>query len=264
MIGYPEINPVAVDLGVLQVRWYGLSYAAGIVSAILLGQLRTKASHCPIAKQQVVDLILYIAIGAIIGGRLGYTIFYNFLFYVTHPIDIFKIWEGGMSFHGGLLGSIVGLWVFSNRVKVGFWQTADFSAPLCALGFFFGRIANFINQELWGRAGDVPWAMVFPLDPQQLPRHPSQLYEAALEGLLLFVIVWLYSTKPRQSGAVSGLFLASYGVFRFFVEFFREPDKSIGYIFSDWFTMGQLLSVPLVIFGIYLLTGFARQHRIEQ
>jgi len=264
LLPYPEINPVAVDLGILQVRWYGLSYGAGIVSAILLGQLRARSSHCPIAKPQVVDLILYIAIGAIIGGRLGYTMFYNFLFYITHPIDIFKIWEGGMSFHGGLIGSVIGLWVFSSKANIGFWRTADFSAPLCALGLFFGRIANFINQELWGRAGDVPWAMVFPLDPQQLPRHPSQLYEAALEGIVLFVIVWLFSAKPRPSGAVSGLFLTGYGIFRFFVEFFREPDESIGFIFTSWFTMGQLLSLPLIIFGIYLLSKIGRQRRIAQ
>ena len=252
MITYPEIDPVALDIGILQIRWYGVAYFAGIVSAIVLGRVRASASLSPISKTQVTDLILYIALGAILGGRIGYSLFYHFLHYITNPIDIFKIWEGGMSFHGGLLGAAAGGLIFSRKFKLSFIQLADFTSPLCAVGFFFGRIANFINQELWGRPTEVAWGMIFPIDPLQLARHPSQLYEAALEGVALFVILWLYSSTPKATGTVTGLFLTCYGAFRIFVEFFREPDAVPGFIISDWGTMGQVLSVPLIIVGISL------------
>ena len=252
MITYPEIDPVALDLGILQIRWYGVAYFAGIVSAIVLGRVRASASLSPISKTQVTDLILYIALGAILGGRIGYSLFYHFLHYITNPIDIFKIWEGGMSFHGGLLGAAAGCLIFSRQLNVSFFRLADFASPLCAIGFFFGRIANFINQELWGRPTEVAWGMIFPIDPLQLARHPSQLYEAALEGVALFAILWLYSSSPKATGAVTGLFLTCYGAFRIFVELFREPDAVPGFIISDWGTMGQVLSVPLIIVGISL------------
>ena len=252
MITYPEIDPVALDLGILQIRWYGAAYFAGIVSAIVLGRVRASASLSPISKTQVTDLTLYIALGAILGGRIGYSLFYHFLHYITNPIDIFKIWEGGMSFHGGLLGAATGGLIFSRKFKVSFIRLADFASPLFAIGFFFGRIANFINQELWGRPTEVAWGMIFPVDPLQLARHPSQLYEAALEGVALFAILWLYSSKPKATGAVTGLFLTCYGAFRIFVELFREPDAVPGFIISDWGTMGQVLSVPLIIVGISL------------
>ena len=258
MITYPEIDPVALDFGFLQIRWYGISYAAGIVSAIFLGRLR--AVNAVVHKQQVIDLILYIALGAILGGRIGYTLFYNFASFIASPLDIFKIWEGGMSFHGGLLGAIAGIWYFSRKVNGSFWALADFTAPLCALGLLFGRVANFINQELRGRPADIPWSMTFPLDPLGLPRHPSQLYEAALEGVALFVILWVYSAKPRATGAVCGLFLICYGSFRFIVEYFREPDAMLGFIFGDWLTMGQLLSFPLIIFGLLVFIHAQRRH----
>ena len=252
MIAYPDIDPIAFEIGQLKVRWYGLSYAAGIVLGIVLGKLRAKSPNAPITEAQVIDLVLFIAVGAILGGRLGYTIFYNFSSFATNPLYIFKIWEGGMSFHGGLLGAIVGLWLFGRRMKIPFLIVADFISPAGAVGLFFGRIANFINQELWGRPTDVSWAIVFPHDPLQLARHPSQLYEAALEGLVLFAILWLYSAKPRPVGRVSGLFVFWYGVFRFVVEFFREPDAELGFVIADWMTMGQILSLPLIALGIIL------------
>ena len=253
MFSYPSIDPVAIDLGFFQIRWYGIAYAVGILAAVILGRIRAGKPDSPLSKTGVIDLVLYVALGAIIGGRVGFGLFYEFGHYVANPIDILKVWQGGMSFHGGLIGAFVGGWVLSRKLKVDILRLADFSSPLCAVGLFFGRISNFINQELWGRATDVPWAIVFPADPARIPRHPSQLYEAALEGLVLFVVLWVYSSKTRPAGAVTGLFLAGYGLFRFVVEFFREPDAALGFVIADWVTMGQLLSVPLIIFGIILL-----------
>ena len=259
MLPYPELDPVAIDLGFLQIRWYGIAYAVGIISAVLLGRYRSGNAHSPLEKKHVIDLVIFVALGALLGGRIGYGLFYQFGHYVQYPLDILKVWQGGMSFHGGLIGAFLGGWIFSRRIRVPLLRLADFSSPLCAVGLFFGRIANFINQELWGRATDVPWAMVFPLDVLQVPRHPSQLYEAALEGLVLFVVLWVFSSKARPAGSVTGIFLAGYGLFRFIVEFFREPDESLGFIFWDSVTMGQLLSVPLIIAGLILLiTAFGR------
>ena len=264
MLTFPEIDPVALDLGFFQVRWYGIAYAIGILAAILLGRIRAKATTNALQKENVIDLVLYVALGAILGGRLGFILFYQFGHYVDNPIDVLKVWQGGMSFHGGLLGAFVGGWMFSRRSGIPLLQLADFTAPLCAVGLFFGRIANFINQELWGRASDVSWAMVFPADPLGLARHPSQLYEAALEGLVLFIVLWVYSARPRPTGAVTGLFLAGYGLFRFAVEFFREPDAELGFIVSDWGTMGQMLSLPLIIGGLVLLTMAYGKSRVRQ
>ncbi len=257
MIAYPEIDPVALDLGFLEIRWYGMSYAAGILAALFLGRMR--AVNAVVEKQQVLDLILYIALGAILGGRIGYTLFYNFGSFIDSPLVILKIWEGGMSFHGGLLGAVAGLWYCSRKISCPFLALADFTAPLCTLGLFFGRIANFINQELWGRPTDVAWAMVFPLDPDRLMRHPSQLYQALLEGIALFIILWSYSAKPRPAGCVCGLFLVCYGTFRIFAEFFREPDYMLGYIVANWVTMGQALSLPLVVFGLIIFVCAQRR-----
>ncbi len=253
MIAYPSIDPVAIEFGPLQIRWYGLAYAAGILLAWYLGQIRARKGNAPISAPQVTDLILYVAFGAIVGGRVGYTLFYDFSHFVFNPLDVFKLWQGGMSFHGGLLGAIAGIWIYSRSKRIEFLNLSDFLSPLCTIGLFFGRLANFINQELWGRESSLPIAMVFPNDPLQLTRHPSQLYEAALEGILLFLILWIYSVKPRAVGAVSGLFLLCYGVFRFLVEFFREPDVGIGFVFANWVTMGQILSLPLIVAGLWLL-----------
>lgn len=252
MILLPDFDPVAIHLGPLNVHWYGIAYLVGILSAIVLGRLRARQPHSPIPRPVVLDLVLYCSLGAIIGGRLGYALFYHFLEYATNPLAILKVWEGGMSFHGGLIGAILGVWAFGKKFTIPLLRLTDFLSPFCAIGFFFGRIANFINQELWGRPTEVAWAMVFPADPLKLARHPSQLYEAALEGLVLFLILWLYSTKPRATGAVSAMFLIGYGVFRIFVEFFREPDATPGFVVSDWGTMGQVLSIPVVIGGIVL------------
>ncbi len=252
MIVLPDFDPVAIQLGPLSVHWYGLAYLVGILSAIWLGRVRARMPHSPIPRPVVLDLVLYCALGAILGGRMGYALFYHFAEYAANPLAILKVWEGGMSFHGGLIGAILGVWAFGRKFTIPLLKLTDFLSPFCAIGFFFGRITNFVNQELWGRPSEVAWAVVFPADPLQLARHPSQLYEAALEGLVLFVILWLYSAKPRATGTVSGLFLIGYGTFRIFVEFFRQPDAVPGFVISDWGTMGQVLSVPVVLGGISL------------
>ena len=250
MIILPSIDPVAFSIGPVAVHWYGLSYLAGIFAAIALGRWRVKGGQSAITADMVVDMIAYVSLFAILGGRLGYAIFYDFGHYVASPADILKLWQGGMSFHGGLAGSIAGLWLFCRHRNIAFFMASDFLAPMAAIGFLFGRLANFVNQELWGRPSDVAWAVVFPSDPAQLARHPSQLYEATLEGALLFIILWVYSSKKPPRGAVSGMFLLLYGLFRFAVEFVREPDAHLNFVLFDWTTMGQLLSAPVIVLGI--------------
>ena len=198
------------------------------------------------------DLLTCVMIGIILGGRLGYVLFYDLPVYINDPMEIMRIWNGGMSFHGGLLGVLGAFWYFARTRGRTFLEVSDFIAPLIPQGLFFGRLGNFINGELWGKVSDVPWAIVFP-GAGPLPRHPSQLYEAALEGLLLFIMVWVFSRKPRKVGAVSGLFAFGYGVFRFAVEFVRMPDVQLGYLAFGWLTMGQLLCVPLILAGAWLL-----------
>ena len=255
MLSYPTIEPIAFSTGPFDVHWYGLMYLVGFMLGAILGQVRVRRDNSKWQPQDVWDLIVVVALGVIIGGRLGYVFFYNFDYYWSRPIEWLFIWTGGMSFHGGLLGVLVALWLFSRRTKKSFLGVGDFVAPLCPLGFGVGRIGNFINQELWGRVSEVPWAMVFPVAGPEA-RHPSQLYEAFLEGVILFLIVWFYSRRPRMTGAVSGVFLFSYGILRFLVEFFREPDPHLGAVALGWMSMGQLLSIPLIFFGI-LLWGFA-------
>ena len=258
MLSYPTIDPVAIALGPVNVHWYGLMYLVGLVGGALLGLVRSKELGYVFRPQQVWDLLFFVVIGVIVGGRLGYVVFYNLEYYLSHPIELMFIWTGGMSFHGGLLGVLISLWLFSRRIQRTFLEIGDFVAPLCPLGFGAGRIGNFINQELWGRVSDAPWAMVFPAAGPE-PRHPSQLYEALLEGLMLFIILWLYSRRPRATGAISGVFLFSYGILRFFAEFFREPDVHLGTIALEWVTMGQVLSLPMVLCGIALLVWARRQ-----
>ena len=261
MLIHPDFDPIAFSLGPLHVRWYGLMYLFGFVGGWALGRYRAgRPGFSGWQKQQVDDLVFYIALGVILGGRFGYVLFYNFNNLLSDPLMLLRIWEGGMSFHGGLLGVLVAMALYARKVQKTFFQVTDFIAPLIAPGLFFGRIGNFINGELWGRASDVPWAMVFhTIGAGEAPRHPSQLYQAALEGLALFLIVWFYSARPRPTMAVSGLFLISYGLFRFIVEFFREPDSHIGFVAFDWLTMGQILSLPMVIFGIlFMLIAYRR------
>lgn len=254
MLIHPDFDPIAFSLGPLAVRWYGLMYLFGFAGGWALGRVRAARADVPWTREQVDDLVFYIALGVILGGRVGYVLFYNFAGFIDNPLVLFKIWEGGMSFHGGLLGVLVAMAFYGRKVGKPFFEVTDFIAPLVTPGLFFGRIGNFINGELYGRVSDVPWAMVFHSPGAgDLPRHPSQLYEAALEGLALFVILWLYSRKPRPMMAVSGLFLVCYGLFRFIIEFARTPDAHIGFIAFDWLTMGQLLSLPMVVFGGLLL-----------
>ena len=258
MITYPTIDPVALSIGPLQIHWYGLMYLTGFSFAWWLSRLR--APHYGWTKSQTEDLLFYGAIGVIVGGRLGYAVFYDLSNHLANPLNIFKLWQGGMSFHGGLLGVLLAFWFFAKKTGKPYFAVSDFIAPMVPIGLFFGRIGNFINGELWGNVSNLPWAMVFPA-AGPLPRHPSMLYQAALEGLLLFVILWWYSAKTRPPAAVSGLFLLGYGTFRFLVEFVRAPDDQYGYLALNWLTMGQILSSPMIIAGIILIImAYRRQN----
>ena len=247
-----QIDPVALSIGSLQLRWYGLMYLAGFGLGWMLGRWRDSRPGSGWTGPDVDDLLTCVMIGIILGGRIGYVLFYDLPVYIHDPMEIMRIWNGGMSFHGGLLGVLGAFWYFARTRGRTFLEVSDFIAPLIPQGLFFGRLGNFINGEVWGKVCNVPWAVVFP-GAGPLPRHPSQLYEAALEGLLLFIILWVFSLKPRKVGAVSGLFALAYGVFRFAVEFVRMPDVQLGYLAFGWLTMGQLLCVPLILAGAWLL-----------
>ena len=252
MFVHPQFDPVAVHLGPLAIRWYGLMYLLGFALGMLLGLYRIKTQpNSGWCYSELDDVLFYIVLGVILGGRLGYVLFYKFSDYLHEPLKIFYIWEGGMSFHGGFLGVIFAIWLFSRKHRKHWLAITDFIAPLVSLGLGAGRIGNFINGELWGRPTDVAWGMIFP-GADNLPRHPSQIYEFALEGILLFVILWLYSAKPRPLGAVSGLFLLCYGVLRFLVEFTREPDAFLGLLAFD-LSMGQWLSLPMILAGVWMI-----------
>ncbi len=259
-LNYPQIDPVAIDLGFFQVHWYGLMYLLGFVAAYLLGKKRAGRDDAPLKPAQVGDMIYYCAIGVVLGGRFGYVFFYNLPKFLDDPIWLFRVWEGGMSFHGGLLGVMFAMFLYARHLGCRYFQLMDFVAPLVPIGLGLGRIGNFIGGELYGRATDVSWGMVFPTDPEGLIRHPSQLYQVGLEGVIFFAILWWYSSKPRPMYAVSGMFLACYGVFRFIVEFVREPDAHIGFIAWDWLTMGQVLSMPMILGG-YLMITFAYRRK---
>ena len=250
MLVYPNFDPVAFSIGTLAVRWYGLMYLLGFGLAWWLGLRRIAHGEAPIDRRQFDDLIFYAVLGVILGGRLGYVLFYKPGYYAAHPLEIPAVWQGGMSFHGGMLGVIAAMALAARKHRLDFLRLMDFIAPLCPLGIAAGRMGNFINGELWGRPTDLPWGMLFQ-NAGNVPRHPSQLYEFALEGLVLFALLWWYSSRPRRRGDVSALFLVGYGCLRFLAEFAREPDSFLGFL-ALGMTMGQWLCVPMILGGIAL------------
>lgn len=260
---YPQIDPVALQLGPVAIHWYGIMYLIGFLGGWGLLCLRAKKNLSPgLSVQQVGDLVTYAALGVIIGGRLGYMLFYDLPTLIHHPLSLLTIWQGGMSFHGGFLGVALALWLFGRRHHIAFLALTDFLVPVVPIGLAAGRIGNFINGELWGRVSDVPWAIVFPTGGP-LARHPSQLYEFLLEGVLLFFGLWCYSSKPRALGRISAWFAIGYSVARIFCEFFRMPDPQYGYLAFGWLTMGQLLCLPLLLLGVVLLI-WSRQPKVDK
>jgi len=263
MLVHPEFDPVAISIGPLAIRWYGLMYLAGFLAGWWLGVRRidkaTPAHPAAVTRTQFDDLLFFTVLGVILGGRLGYVLFYKPAYYATHPLEIFAIWQGGMSFHGGFLGVLIAMWLLARKHRIDWWRLMDFVAPLVPLGIAAGRMGNFINGELYGRVTDLPWGMVFR-GAGEAPRHPSQLYQFALEGITLFVLLWWFSSKPRPRAQVSALFLLGYGGFRFAAEFAREPDAFLG-ILALGMTMGQWLSLPMIIAGAALFTWSAKQSR---
>jgi len=259
MLKHPNFDPVALKLGPLSVHWYGLMYLLGFWVGWFLGTVRARQAHIAWPRERVSDVLFYIVMGVILGGRIGYTLFYNFDGFIAEPSVIFRMWEGGMSFHGGLIGVLVAFALFARKHRLTFFEVADFVAPLIPVGLFTGRIGNFINGELWGAPTDLPWGMVFAHAGPE-PRHPSMLYEALLEGLLLFALLWWFSSRPRPRMAVSGMFLVLYALFRTLVEFVRLPDAHIGYLFgSGWVTMGMMLCLPMWLAGgAMLLLAYRR------
>ncbi len=252
MLIHPQFDPIAVHLGPLAVRWYGLMYLLAFSFVLILGRYRIKTRpDLGWTVAELDDVLFYGVLGVVLGGRLGYVLFYQPAHFLSHPMEIFAVWQGGMAFHGGFLGVLAAMWAFARKTGKNWLAITDFIAPLVPLGLAAGRLGNFINGELWGRPTDVPWAMIFP-EVDNLPRHPSQLYQFALEGLALFALLWLFSRKPRPTGAVSGLFLLGYGTFRFLAEFTREPDSFLG-LLSLGLSMGQWLSLPMIVAGIFML-----------
>nr|WP_312640030.1 prolipoprotein diacylglyceryl transferase [Candidatus Nitrospira allomarina] len=254
---YPDIDPVFFRIGPLALRWYGLMYLLGLAGAYWLIKSRAATRNISLPPQQLSDLIVYAAFGVFLGGRLGYVLFYNLPFYLDHPLKIFAVWEGGMSFHGGLIGTCIAIWIFCKTRGFPVWPIADLAAGAAPIGLGFGRMGNFINGELFGRPTDVEWCMVFPHGGPEC-RHPSQLYEAGLEGLALFALLWVINRRSTPPGTIFWTFICGYGVARFFVEFFREPDSHLGFIFQ-WITMGQLLCIPMVAVGVFMIVRGYKQ-----
>lgn len=255
MITYPAIDPVAFYLGAWPVYWYGLMYLVGFLGGWGVLSLRLRLltpNNRSLNQDQLSDLVFYAALGAILGGRVGYMLFYDWSTLSTQPLILFQPWKGGMSFHGGLIGVLLALWLCSLKMRKSFLLLTDFLVPAVPIGLGAGRIGNFINGELWGHVTNVPWGMIFPTGGP-LPRHPSQLYEFLLEGCVLFIILWLFSRQLRPLGAVSGMFGIFYGIFRFVVEFYRVPDPQIGYLAFGWLTKGQLLCLPMILIGSLLV-----------
>lgn len=258
MLVHPQFDPIAFQIGPVAVRWYGLMYLTAFALFWALGRVRARRSFLTGWRESDVgDMLWYGVWGVILGGRLGYVLFYKPLYYAAHPLEILQLWSGGMSFHGGFLGVLFALWLFARVRHKSFLEVTDFVGPLVPLGLAAGRLGNYINGELVGRVTDGPWAMVFP-QVDNLPRHPSQLYQFALEGVLLFVILWIYGSRPRPRGAVSALFLIGYGTFRFIAEFAREPDAFLGFLVGG-LTMGQLLSLPMIALGIGMMVWAYRR-----
>jgi len=249
---YIVIDPVIFDLGFVKIYWYGVMYLLAFIAAYLLAKYRAKSSQ-KWNKRQVDDLIFYGALGAVLGGRLGYLIFYNFTIFISNPLTFFNFQNGGMSFHGGFLGVLIAMILFNKKSKFSFFETTDFIAPLVPLGLAFGRVGNYINGELWGKVTTSAFGIYAPdQSGQWAQRYPTQLYEALLEGVVLFFILWLFSKKNQPVMATSALFLIFYGAFRFIIEFIRVPDSHIGYLALNWLTIGQLLSLPMILAGLYL------------
>lgn len=283
MIFLHQIDPIAFRLGPLQVHWYGIMYLLGFGAAWWLGRLRVRAGRLPgVNEQSYGDLLFYAMLGVVLGGRLGYVFFYSFGDLLKDPLMLFRVWEGGMSFHGGLIGVVVAAWWWSSRHRLHLMDTVDFLAPLVPPGLGFGRLGNYIGGELWGKYTQAGWGVIFPRAESDLAanlsqlqaqfatgaldryaRHPSQLYQAFLEGLMMFAMLWWFSSKPRPRYAVSGLFALLYGCFRFLVEFVRVPDAQIGYLAFGWLTMGQVLSLPLIALGLFWLWWSRRQPTLE-
>ncbi len=252
MLVFPQFDPVAISAGPISIHWYGVMYIIAFGGAWVLANYRRNKIGNHWSSEQISDLVFYGAMGAVLGGRVGSVFFYNIDRFLDDPLWLFRVWEGGMSFHGGFIGVLIAMFLYSRSIKKKFWETVDFIAPCVPFGIGAGRLGNFIGGELWGRPTDAPWGMIFP-HVDNLPRHPSQLYEIALEGIVLFIIIWWFSSVTRPRMVVSGTFAILYGSFRFFIEFFREPDLHIGFIAFDWLTMGQLLSLPMVIVGFSLV-----------
>lgn len=269
---YHNIDPVAFSIGGFAIYWYSITYLVAFAQFWWLGKLRAGRPDTPLKPEQVSDLLFWGVIGVIVGGRLGYVLFYVPGELLGDPLLLFRIRDGGMSFHGGLLGTLVAVWLFGRHLGCGFLRLCDFAAPMIPLGLAAGRVGNFIGGELWGRYSDAPWAVIFPESIQrggrysealyeqylqgaldEFARHPSQLYQALLEGVALFALLWMFSSRPRPVGAVGGLFLTGYGVFRFSAEFFRQPDAHLGFVMLDWMTMGQILSLPMIALGVGLM-----------
>lgn len=257
MLVHPQFDPIALQLGPIAIHWYGLMYLLGFTLVWLAGNWRIKHGKTTFTSKDLEDLIFYCVFGVVIGGRLGYTLIYQPSYYLQHPIEILYVWQGGMAFHGGLIGVLVVLALFARLRHYRFLEIGDFLAPLIPLGLAVGRLGNFINGELWGRPSSLPWAMVFPQADQQT-RHPSQLYEMGLEGIALFLILWIFARKPRPVGQISALFLTLYGCFRFTVEYTREPDDFLG-LLSAGLSMGQWLSLPMIFGGLILFVWSSRQ-----
>jgi len=251
MLQHPQFDPIAFQLGPLSVHWYGLMYLIGFSLAWLLGRWRIQQGKSALSPRDLEDIIFYGVLGAVLGGRLGYVLFYKPAYYLSHPLEIAYLWEGGMAFHGGLIGVVVALALYARKRGMTLLEVGDNTAPLIPLGLAAGRLGNFINGELWGRPADVPWAMVFPQAGDGIARHPSQLYQMGLEGLALFALIWWFARRPRPTGQVSAVFLMGYGVLRFFAEFTREPDDFLGLLTAN-LSMGQWLSLPMLAIGIVL------------
>ncbi len=255
-VSFPVIDPVFLRLGPLQFRWYGLMYVLALLAAYFLIKRRAVARHISLSKAQLQDLIMYAALGVFLGGRLGYTLFYNSAYYLQHPLSILAVWEGGMSFHGGFLGTCLAIWLFCYQKGFSVYTIADLVIQAVPVGLGLGRLGNFINGELYGRPTDVAWCMVFPRGGEAC-RHPSQLYEAALEGLLLFAVLWMLARTPKPPGTIFWSFVTGYGVLRTVVEWFREPDAHLGFVLGS-LTMGQLLSVPMILLGLVMIIAIYR------